>query len=302
MQPMIGELAIRESRVPVRGGELALLELGPPSAPPVLAVHGITSNALAWAPVAVALHGRARLIAPDLRGRAGSASLPSPYGTAAYVDDLIALLDAFELSSVAVAGHSLGAYIACRLAVCHPQRAARLLLVDGGLTMPGIERVQDPQAFVDAFLGPALARLRLTFPSRAAYLQWWQAHPAIAGHDVHPEHLAAYVQRDARGSEPQIRSSVREEAVRADAAELQTLGTWAQRLQTPSRLLCAERGLQDEPSPMQPIELAREWASGGSERDAELIEDVNHYTITLGARGAGFVAQALAEMLSAAAA
>jgi hypothetical protein len=90
--------------------------------------------------------------------------------------------------------------------------------------------------------------------------------------------------------------------VRADAGELQTLGSWAKRLQAPARLLCAERGLLGEPSPMQPIELARAWAAEDAGRGAELVSGVNHYTITLGARGAGFVAQALAETLSAAAA
>jgi pimeloyl-ACP methyl ester carboxylesterase len=299
---MSDALTVEESNVAVAGGELAVLALGPDSAPPVLSIHGITANALAWAPVAAALHGRGRLIAPDLRGRAHSAALPAPYGTGAYVEDLLALLDARGLGRVPVIGHSLGAYIACRLAVEHPERVSRLLLVDGGLTMPNIETVEDPQAFIAAFLGPALERLHLTFPSRRAYLDWWREHPAFAGHDVEPQHLARYVERDARGQEPEIRSSVREEAVRADASELLTLGSWAPRLSTPALLLCAERGLLDEPSPMQPIGLAREWARGARDRRAELIEGTNHYTITLGARGAAFVAQALAETLSAAAA
>lgn len=300
MAAVHGEPRIEESTVTVAGGELATVSLGPPSAPPVLAIHGITANALAWAPVAVALHGRAQLIAPDLRGRAHSAALPPPYGTAAYVEDLLAVLDDRGLERVAVAGHSLGAYIACRLAVEHPERVSRLLLVDGGLTMPDIEAVEDPQAFMQAFLGPALSRLRLTFPSHSAYVDWWRSHPAFAGHDVDPAHLAAYAARDVGGREPALRSLVREAAVRADAAELLALGSWAPRLSVPALLLCAERGLLDEPTPMQPIELAHAWAEENPQRSAELIEGVNHYTITLGARGAAFVAQALADTLSAA--
>ncbi|MER6985207.1 hypothetical protein ABT317_51805, partial [Streptomyces carpinensis] len=50
-----------ELGVPVDGGELAVLRwpAGDPGAPVVLAVHGITANALSWARVAHHLAGRA---------------------------------------------------------------------------------------------------------------------------------------------------------------------------------------------------------------------------------------------------
>jgi hypothetical protein len=46
---------------------------------------------------------------------------------------------------------------------------------------------------------------------------------------------------------------------------------------------------------MQPFELVRNWAAENpSLREAALIAGVNHYTITLGARGAAAVADAIA--------
>lgn len=290
----------RRTWVAVDGGELAVWRFGPAEAPPVLAVHGITANSHGWCAVARALGDRASLLAVDLRGRADSRALPEPYGTASYVSDLLAVIDAFALGPALVAGHSLGAYIAARLAVEHPDRVRQLVLVDGGLTLASAAAVEDPQAFVEAFLGPSLARLALRFESLPAYHDWWHAHPAFTGAsaDVSDEDLHAYADHDLVGAAPELRSSVREAAVRADAGELAELGSWAQELDHPATLLAAPRGLLDEPNPMQPAKAVAAWASARANRSWQLVEDVNHYTIALGARGAAAVADAIASAVA----
>src|SRR5690606_23508146 len=85
---------VRERRtltVPADGGHLAVSHW-PGSGPPVGALHSSTANSLAFAALADALP-RLDLYAPDLRGRAGSARLPGPYGLAAHVADTLGLLD-----------------------------------------------------------------------------------------------------------------------------------------------------------------------------------------------------------------
>ena len=296
---MPDSMPIVEFGVEVSGGRLAAFRLGAerPSAPVVLAVHGITGNSRAWLPVARAIDGQASVVAVDLRGRASSNALPPPYGVAAHTADLLAVVDRLEVERVVLAGHSLGAYLVAHFAVAHPARVHAAVLVDGGLTIPGSEGV-DPQEFADAFLGPALARLRLTFASRQAYREWWREHPAFATGEIADEDLAAYADYDLIGTEPELHSSVAEAAVRADAGELAELGRAAHRLEVRAQLLCAPRGLLDDPNPMQPIELARSWVQGDPRRRAaRLIEGVNHYSITLGATGARAVAQALAGSL-----
>ena len=279
--------------VPVTGGSLAVYRLGE-AEPLVLAVHGITSSSRSWLAVARALGDSCSLLAPDLRGRAASRTLPGPYGIETYVRDLLAVLDTAETARPLVLGHSLGAYIVARLAADHPDRVSGAVLVDGGLTIPGSIEVE-PQAFIDGFLGPALARLRLHFPSREAYRDWWRAHPAFAGaRDVAPEDLAAYADHDLADDHP----SAVEEAVRTDAEELLVAADAAARLAVPATLLCAPRGLLDDPNPMQPLPLTEAWAAAAPEqRKALQVPDTNHYTIVLGAAGANAVANAISERL-----
>jgi pimeloyl-ACP methyl ester carboxylesterase len=290
---------IHELGVDVAGGRLAAFRLGDerPAAPIVIAVHGITANSRSWLAVARALDGRANLIAPDLRGRGASNALPPPYGMDGHIADVLALLDRLEVAQAVLVGHSLGAYIVANFAAAHPSRVHAAVLVDGGLRLPGSEGV-DPQEFVQQLIGPALARLQMTFASRADYRAWWRAHPAIAHGDVSDADLAAYADHDLIGSEPELRSSVAQEAVRADASDVVEADAATHRLEVRTIMLCAPRGLQDDPNPVQPLEIVEEWvAEEPRGRSATLVPDVNHYTITLGSSGASAVASAIAASL-----
>jgi pimeloyl-ACP methyl ester carboxylesterase len=199
------------------------------------------------------------------------------------------VLDYFALQHAVVVGHSLGAYIAASLAVAHPDRVRELVLVDGGLTIPGTDGV-DPDRFIEAFLGPTFARLKMTFPDRAAYRDWWAAHPALAGSDMDPAHRDEYADHDLIGDPPQLHSSIDPEVVRADGLDLLQMVD-APALNTQAVLLCAPRGLVDDPNPMQPVGLVREWAAQDPRRRRAIeVPDVNHYTIAFGRRGADVVA------------
>ena len=129
----------------------------------VLAVHGITSSHVIWRAVARELCGDGALclLAPDLRGRGRSTALPRPYGMTAHVEDLLAVLDHAGASTALLAGHSMGAHVVARLAAEHPERAAGVVLVDGGL---GVTRQlvgaqeEDPEEHLDGLRGhPAFA-------------------------------------------------------------------------------------------------------------------------------------------------
>jgi pimeloyl-ACP methyl ester carboxylesterase len=156
--------------VGVDGGELHVARAGPrpeEADAVVLAAHGITASHRGWRPVArelLAEHPELCVLAPDLRGRGRSADAGPPWGMAQHVTDLLAVLDDAGVERAVLAGHSMGAYVVARLAAEHSERAGAAVLVDGGLRLPLPEGV-DPDAALDALLGPAIARLRMTFAS-----------------------------------------------------------------------------------------------------------------------------------------
>src|SRR5579864_8146747 len=78
----------------------------------VLLVHGLTANYLGWTQLGSTLASRGwYVIAPDLRGRGQSDKPPYGYGIPYHANDLLALCDTFDLPTVHLVGHSLGARI-----------------------------------------------------------------------------------------------------------------------------------------------------------------------------------------------
>ncbi|WP_258947980.1 alpha/beta fold hydrolase [Lentzea californiensis] len=75
-----------------------------------------------------------RLLLPDLRGcgRSGRAAEYHPDGV---VEDLVRVLDAFEVERADVLGHSYGGMVAQRFAITHPERV-RSLIVSGSSVLP----------------------------------------------------------------------------------------------------------------------------------------------------------------------
>ena len=114
-------------------------------------------------------------------------------------------------------GHSLGAYLALLIFDRAPDVFDGLLLVDGGLPLP-VPDGADLDALLDASLGPALARLRESYPSVDAYFDFWRAHPALK--DAWNGYLEEYLRYDLTGVDGVLRSRVSEEAARADGREL----------------------------------------------------------------------------------
>jgi lipase len=274
--------------VDVDGGRLAAGEWAG-DGPTVVAVHGISSNHLSFAVLADALPD-ARLVAPDLRGRARSAGLPGPWGMDRHAADVAALVDAVG-GPVLLLGHSTGAFVAAAVVRRYPGLVRGLVLVDGGLPFRLPEGVTVEQATAQT-LGPALDRLRMTFPSRSAYLDFWRPHPALK--DDWSEAIEDYLTYDLVGEPPELRSSVSAEAVIQDAADQQAspenvLGTYA----GPARMLVVPRDLLDRPPGLYPDGDLEPWRSRLPGLVIERVPDLNHYTILLRPAGAARVAETL---------
>lgn len=110
------------------GNRVHLLEKG--AGPPVVLLHGTGNSAGFLLPLLNELEG-VRAIAPDLPGVGLSdpIDLPQNRYRQTAVTWLDRLLDALELDSAALLGHSGGAMWALWHALAHPDRVKRLVLI-----------------------------------------------------------------------------------------------------------------------------------------------------------------------------
>jgi pimeloyl-ACP methyl ester carboxylesterase len=121
---------LRQEREPVLGGDWLVVEAGPRQAPPLLLVHGLGHNGFTdWLPVMPALARDWRVIAVDLPGFGYASSPAAKLSPTAYARVLDALLARERIDAAAVAGHSMGAAVALRLAFDFPERVGRLVMV-----------------------------------------------------------------------------------------------------------------------------------------------------------------------------
>ncbi len=161
-----------EHRNAVNGIELFYLDV-PGGGPPLLLLHGLSSNAHAFSGlISAGLSRSFRLIIPDLRGRARSGKPASGYGMPEHAADLIALLDQLGLGRIAVAGHSFGAYLAIYLAATYPERFDKVVVIDAAIT-------SHPR--IGIALKPSLDRLTKVSPSAEAYLAEIKSAPYMDG-------------------------------------------------------------------------------------------------------------------------
>ena len=129
-QRVLAGAPLAERRLDLAGVSTAVLEGG--NGPPVVLLHGQGGWAGMWLRTAADLVGRHRVVAPDLPGLGASTVPEGPPEAARVLAWLEALLERTCPEPPALVGASLGASIAARLAIAHPDRLARLVLVDAG--------------------------------------------------------------------------------------------------------------------------------------------------------------------------
>jgi 3-oxoadipate enol-lactonase len=113
----------------VRVGDvwLAYREADSPGAPPMVLLHGLTSDSSAWETVAGRFRDHWHVIVPDFRGH-GDSSWPGAYSFELMRDDVAGLVDQLGLGPAVFVGHSLGGVVAYLLAQKYPERVNCLVL------------------------------------------------------------------------------------------------------------------------------------------------------------------------------
>jgi pimeloyl-ACP methyl ester carboxylesterase len=144
-----------DRRITVNGLGIHYLDWGNAAVPPLVFVHGFTSQAHAWDAVAAALSDRFHVIAVDKRGHGDSDWSPDgEYPAERYLADLEGFLDALGLETFSLVGYSLGGRTVMTYGGSHPRRLRRLVIGDVGprAETAGVNRIIERQlAMPDRF-------------------------------------------------------------------------------------------------------------------------------------------------------
>lgn len=116
---------------------------------PVVLLHGFPLSSETWRPIRPALERVARLITPDLRGFGGSDASEGDYDLDTLAADVLALLDRLGVEGFVLGGHSMGGYVALRIAACQPARVRGLILVDTRAVADSAETAARRNASID---------------------------------------------------------------------------------------------------------------------------------------------------------
>jgi len=121
-------------RITANGIEINVAVAG--SGPAILLLHGFPHTWQVWSAVIDDLARTRQVIAPDLRGLGGTTRAAGGYDAGTLADDARALLDALGIATAEVAALDLGVPPAVLLALRHPSRVTRLVVMEavlGGL-------------------------------------------------------------------------------------------------------------------------------------------------------------------------
>ena len=156
---------------------------GDADAPALLMLHGMASDHTTWTRAATALARRGlRVVTPDLLGHGASDKPPGRYALEDFAHTMSALLDALNIRTVTVVGHSFGGAVAMQMAHDDAVRVQRLVLVAAG----GLGRQVHPLLRAATLPGAHLL-VRLTLNRRtASVLRTPQLHRSLRlSDDVH---------------------------------------------------------------------------------------------------------------------
>ena len=113
----------------VHDQRIAYLDIG--AGPPVILIHGFGGSMWQWEHQQHALSQHFRTLTLDLPGSGLSDKPDIDYLPDQMLDFCIGFMDALEISQATLVGNSMGAGLAIGMALTHPTRIDKLVLIDG---------------------------------------------------------------------------------------------------------------------------------------------------------------------------
>ena len=119
------------------GVRVQYVEQGSYSGVPVVMLHGYSDSWHSFEPILPFLPSSIHAYAISQRGHGNTGRPTAGYAPSDFAEDLAEFMDALEIDSAVVVGHSLGSLIAQRFALDYPERTIGLVLIGSGPAMRG---------------------------------------------------------------------------------------------------------------------------------------------------------------------
>ncbi len=157
-----------DRKITVDGLDLHYVDWGNEQHPPLVVLHGISSQARYWDGFAAKMRDAFHVICVDQRGH-GESGWSDDYRIEAMANDLLSVADALGLAKFTLVGHSMGGIVSMWFAAHHPERLANLVVVDADFDFGRAAQVLFQENSVTAALEQD------TFDNEEAMLAHYQA-------------------------------------------------------------------------------------------------------------------------------
>ncbi|HZF58838.1 MAG TPA: alpha/beta hydrolase [Rubrobacter sp.] len=254
---------------------------------PVVCLHGITAQHRAFNAAARLIGPSRGLVGVDLRGRGDSEKPESGYGLDVHAADVVRVLDHLGLRDAVLVGHSMGGFVALKIALAYPDRVRALALIDGGwprVEAAPEEMTDEQEREAEAIregLARAFGRLEMTFETPEAYLDFWFPDQNLTIGDLPPD-LADYYLYDLQRVEGGYNPKCSTAAARQDSPAVSEKSPTADEMRgvaCPVALVRASEGFFPGSAPLIPDATRDAMAGVLDLRSETLVEGANHYTM-----------------------
>ncbi len=195
--------------VPSADGAAIAYDVGGEGVVALVFVHGWSGNRSHWAAQLDAFARRHTVVRVDLAGHGESSTTRDRWSVAAFADDVVAVVDELDLTSVVLVGHSLGGSVVVGAARRLGERVDGVIGVDTWSSLS----VRAPAADIEASV--LLPDMRADFPAASRRFALLMAGPTAG------EVLSTRIADEVAAMTPEIAVAILEEAIAQGPGDLE---------------------------------------------------------------------------------
>lgn len=153
------------------GINMRYVESGPSNGEPLILLHGMNDSSRTWSLMLPYMGNKHHIYIPDLRGHGDTDKPTSGYAPGDMAGDVIAFMDALNIETASIAGHSMGSYITQHLVIDHPDRINKVVLI--GTFAQGSSDASTDNPEVTEWFWTTMSTIPEPIDPNSEFMMWW---------------------------------------------------------------------------------------------------------------------------------